>query len=1052
MANAKNTIQNIPLNGLLNLNTLKTDVKQFQGFNEKNSTVYGGELAPLYKVADPPLIGSMYTRPYKFIENPETEDFRVIHGSHNALIKLDADSSVKGIYICKKHINSDRTDLIEFRVYSNGKIAYRVANNTSNNSNIQQVYNLMPSTFTDVANTTVPSFEVEEVYFSVKPNNSNNLYRILIARISTTGDVAVSTVDYTNFSSVTTVGSDYIYINGRNSNTTVVKVYQGYPYSGNYNGWGGLGVDTLLINNTLHYFFQVITNAGLHTSDELNAIKNATGSSYNLPAVTEYLMDESTWTIIQTTTTFSSTNGNSGDIIYPVYRQMGNLAQGLHEDKLFTYNTVFSGKTDEKNIFKNTIIPLHAITQTVNISGGGGSTTYDFFGLDSYQYPAGTTKTSREMSVELYQFTGRALCAAPKIRSNKIDIATSFEDNFGIYFGDCYNDYTHHGKMDNFIITGHLNSILPSPMKYQFTSNTSWDISRRASLILDNYGLTISYLNGKVFSIVGSNGWNLCEPGTIIGNNLSPTYYDSDYFITFKTSSGWVFWYNGLDFPDSDPISFNNRYTLDLRSETTDLFTDKPATIFRNIGYVDTSIPAVYNYAKNATAKYTSSGSTYVIPVPCNFEGELPLTGAIYGGGFNVLYNLSDIELTGFTPNPYVISNFPEFDKWLDHQNSGRLDFPYDFNSAADLFDKYYIQNFFSYGDQVRTAKYYGKYDTFNDINYPIDTNGNTILPISIDSILIDGYMNNNMVTNSISGNSYPIIYYNNNKFVYAYFFLSMLSNVKGVFVIQSMHYAFDDNNIYGLQYQNGLLTASSTVAYKKNMYYLGALPNKAIFYSYFNKTFYAFMGDSSLYKLMEASDINEIYSVSQNPATLSLWICTDSGIYIISDTDMFKLDIITDVSKVYFHDDHFNVATKKWNSMTSRTDIYKDSIYLYNKDGNKEIIPLKFKTSFYGLGGEQKANYDCWYLRLHSANKLPGYVDLKVNTITDTSMETEIKRFDIGKSSYDDNGIVYLKYQPKYQSAVASQLELESNLALYQLSLGVNANDAVAQASHNNM
>jgi hypothetical protein len=211
-------------------------------------------------------------------------------------------------------------------------------------------------------------------------------------------------------------------------------------------------------------------------------------------------------------------------------------------------------------------------------------------------------------------------------------------------------------------------------------------------------------------------------------------------------------------------------------------------------------------------------------------------------------------------------------------------------------------------------------------------------------------------------------------------------------------------------------------------------------------------MGDSSLYKLMEASDINEIYSVSQNPATLSLWICTDSGIYIISDTDMFKLDIITDVSKVYFHDDHFNVATKKWNSMTSRTDIYKDSIYLYNKDGNKEIIPLKFKTSFYGLGGEQKANYDCWYLRLHSANKLPGYVDLKVNTITDISTNTEIKHYDIGRNDYDENGIVYLKYQPKYQSAVASQLELESNLALYQLSLGVNANDAVAQASHNNM
>ena len=49
MANAKNTIQNIPLTGLLNLNTLKTDVKQFQDYNEKNSTVFGGELSPIWK-------------------------------------------------------------------------------------------------------------------------------------------------------------------------------------------------------------------------------------------------------------------------------------------------------------------------------------------------------------------------------------------------------------------------------------------------------------------------------------------------------------------------------------------------------------------------------------------------------------------------------------------------------------------------------------------------------------------------------------------------------------------------------------------------------------------------------------------------------------------------------------------------------------------------------------------------------------------------------------------------------------------------------------------
>lgn len=48
MANSKNTIQNIPLEGELCMNSLKTEVKQFAGYNEKNTTFYGGTLSPIY--------------------------------------------------------------------------------------------------------------------------------------------------------------------------------------------------------------------------------------------------------------------------------------------------------------------------------------------------------------------------------------------------------------------------------------------------------------------------------------------------------------------------------------------------------------------------------------------------------------------------------------------------------------------------------------------------------------------------------------------------------------------------------------------------------------------------------------------------------------------------------------------------------------------------------------------------------------------------------------------------------------------------------------------
>ena len=48
MAN-KNDVTRIPLDGLLNLNKYRSDIKQFEGFNKKNSPIYGSVLSPLYE-------------------------------------------------------------------------------------------------------------------------------------------------------------------------------------------------------------------------------------------------------------------------------------------------------------------------------------------------------------------------------------------------------------------------------------------------------------------------------------------------------------------------------------------------------------------------------------------------------------------------------------------------------------------------------------------------------------------------------------------------------------------------------------------------------------------------------------------------------------------------------------------------------------------------------------------------------------------------------------------------------------------------------------------
>lgn len=60
MANTRAPIQNIPLNGNLNLNKLRSDIKPYTGFIENNSPVFGGALSPLFVKKEDKQLGVEY--------------------------------------------------------------------------------------------------------------------------------------------------------------------------------------------------------------------------------------------------------------------------------------------------------------------------------------------------------------------------------------------------------------------------------------------------------------------------------------------------------------------------------------------------------------------------------------------------------------------------------------------------------------------------------------------------------------------------------------------------------------------------------------------------------------------------------------------------------------------------------------------------------------------------------------------------------------------------------------------------------------------------------
>ena len=418
--------------------------------------------------------------------------------------------------------------------------------------------------------------------------------------------------------------------------------------------------------------------------------------------------------------------------------------------------------------------------------------------------------------------------------------------------------------------------------------------------------------------------------------------------------------------------------------------------------------------------------------IPYTFYADLaqPTTGIVYASGYNVNYPITNNPFIGHLMNPKVITDLPakynsndpnyEYVRFWPNPNSGLIDY------------------FYSVGNNVQSAEYQGNNAEFDGTIYPIDSNGNIIYPITWESKVINGYSNNDLIKEGSTG--YPLIYWNNNQKMYAYYLLSSMENIEGAFSLQGQQYTFDKDSIYNVQFSNGVIQNVNAVCYKKNMMFLGTLPTSAVFYSTFNKTFYRFTGDAILSKMFEASDIDEIKFVGQNPSSLSLWICTDKGVYVISDTDMFKLDY--DVADIYFEESKAILVTE------GTTNWIENDISLYDIGDDSTETPIKLHTKFYGIGAEMKATYDCWYIRLHNEDRKAGKLKLKVNTVTNTAFETEEKTYNIEPSMYDSNDTVFIRYQPQYQSAVATQLELESDIAIYQISLGVNATDAVAQQS----
>ena len=961
MANSKNTIQRIPLNGTLNMNTLKTEVKQFEGFNEKNSTVFGGTLSPFFD---------------KTTTLGNEDNSYTIFNSKGVPYTMTSGVSVFQLFKNEKFVLSDEIK--------------------STKTETLDVPDDTVSAATDLDGNLRYVTKSGKVKWSGGTESIKD--EVLCARIWVDSNLT--------YIVVVTEGQDHILL---------IK--------------GGKKFGNKTFNHTSPIpstYSPLIT--GVSTGDGLFTISVLTNSGKLEVKPGNYRNFETyTYTI-----DYSGKNINSVD-------SQGYWTEAFPFGKIKYVHFSKNASTYECYQFASRTLVKNKDTYFLQFAGAVGA-------IDGYlPCPVGhdysVTGSAYYLNGSLISIGHKGTPVAPCLSFGDNTVNTIYDDkhNLHVFYHGIDGKWYHYQSV-GLNDTNDKNEWLKSLVfdgRYIFLRSSKpysketriYDIE--TDKLIDNVALDW---------ILDSTPW-VKKTDLITVEKYGYYDFENEIILTVNrpNNSNKVHIY--IHQTEVDP-DFDHLYTINgIVGQNTVFLTDikiaKGSETAVNVdwndvttaGDVTITVKSVSDVDYFAPFSVTIPLGGYVIETSlwsrkkAGNELVYDTTGCVFGGGYNAGYAISNSPFVGYIPNPYVVSNFPK-------STSSAVNYPEVPKGA---------QFYCTIGDQAMSAEYVGGDSRFIGTTLAIDSSGNVILPVSSNGKIISGYSNNDLVRENDT--SYPLMYWNNSQKIYAYFLLSGIENMTGVFSLQGQQYTVDDNNIYAVSFANGIVQNVQAVCYKKNLQFLGTLPSQAIFWSAFNKTLYSFTGDRLVAKMFEASDIGEIKYVGQNPSSLSLWICTDKGTYILSDADAYRLNYICE--EVVFIEDSALVITPEDDG---KRRVHQISLWDIGNGG--EMIPVKLKTAYFGLGAEQKSVMDCWYIRLFDENRVEGEVKVKVNTITDVTRHSEEKTFKINPSDYDENNIVYLRYQPKYQECTAMQLELESNIGIYELAIGVNATDSTTQVS----
>lgn len=412
------------------------------------------------------------------------------------------------------------------------------------------------------------------------------------------------------------------------------------------------------------------------------------------------------------------------------------------------------------------------------------------------------------------------------------------------------------------------------------------------------------------------------------------------------------------------------------------------------------------------------------------FERNTLIETAIEGSAQNANYEITNNPISSYKLEPEVIANV-----WmrtnpfmLKSETTQAIDIYFSMNAATAVYFTSYIN-----GVYVREPALESAYLPLGVVYNP------NIFTKIIETYLLDAF-----AVNEKNKTAYPLNKYNGQLFL-SYKMLNGLENAENMFCIQTLIYMISQDKIWEVYYDNGTLSNLQAIAPIKGLKYLGCLPTAAIFWSPKDRTFWSFTGDAILRKIIQANEISTIYGSWYDTTTQYLYVGTNIGLLCLNDVNNFLLKDLKKVTDMWFFDTY---SILKNVTGTVAEPIKNDWKISFIPSVLNEDAYMHLTTKWFGSTENYKTRFDCIYFRLAKPelNVTPKFT-ISSNVMTDMGFETDIKS--VNPVTFDElTNTAYIRWQPKYQTAVSMSFEITTNCPIISWSIGNTPLDEMAQIS----